>query len=140
MSEVMRIPNGAVMGPEMILPDQRNWGDYHQFLERNGSRRLSPGSTTFPDLKPCSHISEMTAWALRLGRAAVFAGTGLGKSLIELIGLACLRVYRRSRIALAPWPWPIRWLRKVRSSASRPSIARFPTRTVFTSSQPTMSG
>lgn len=34
------------------------------------------------DFKP--HQADITRWALRRGRAAVFAGTGLGKTLIEL--------------------------------------------------------
>ncbi len=39
-----------------------------------------------------SHQSALTAWALRRGRAAVFADTGLGKMLIEL---ACADAVRR---------------------------------------------
>lgn len=35
-----------------------------------------------PDFKP--HQADITRWSLKRGRAAVFAGTGLGKTLIEL--------------------------------------------------------
>lgn len=84
--EVIHMPPGCSMGAEMILPNQRNWGEYNRFLE---GKRLAPivsGLTEIPPLNPAMfpHQRDVTAWALRLGRAAVFAGTGLGKSLIEL--------------------------------------------------------
>jgi superfamily II DNA or RNA helicase len=84
--EIIHMPPNAVMGAEMILPNQRNWGEYDRFLE---GKRLAPivsGLTEIPPLNPAMfpHQCDVTAWALRLGRAAVFAGTGLGKSLIEL--------------------------------------------------------
>lgn len=60
---------------------------YLDFLNR---KRISDPATGFdivprlPDyLKP--HQRDIVSWALRRGRAAVFAGTGLGKTLIELI-------------------------------------------------------
>ena len=86
MKEIIHMPPGCSMGSEMILPDQRNWGEYERFLE---GKRLAPivsGLTEIPPLNPAMfpHQRDVTAWALRLGRAAVFAGTGLGKSLIEL--------------------------------------------------------
>ena len=31
--ELVEMPERAVMGAEMILPNQRNWQDYEQFLE-----------------------------------------------------------------------------------------------------------
>ena len=80
------MPPGASIAPEMILPDQRNWGNYERFLR---NKRFTPnvaGLTSIPEL--CSamfpHQRDVTSWALRLGRAAAFLGTGMGKSLIEL--------------------------------------------------------
>jgi len=44
------------------------------------------GLTDIPDLPDAlfPHQSDIVKWALRRGRAALFAGTGLGKSLMEL--------------------------------------------------------
>ena len=59
---------------------------YSQFLAR---KRLSDPSTGIVDPGPMPavmkpHQRDITRWALRRGRSAVFAGTGLGKTLIEL--------------------------------------------------------
>jgi hypothetical protein len=59
---------------------------YQDFLARkhvvDPMTGLSHPSTTPDCFKP--HQSDITMWSLRRGRAAVFAGTGLGKTLIEL--------------------------------------------------------
>lgn len=59
---------------------------YSGFLAR---KRLSDPSTGFdPRRMPdwmFPHQRDITRWALRRGRAAVFAGTGLGKTAIELV-------------------------------------------------------
>ena len=44
------------------------------------------------------HQRDVTGWALRLGRAAAFLGTGLGKSLIELDWARC--VYEHTGVAV----------------------------------------
>jgi DNA modification methylase len=92
MGEVIDIPHGAVMGPEMILPDQRNWGEYQRFLDAKRFTPVTAGLLTVPplNLSMFPHQRDVTAWALRLGRSAVFAGTGLGKSLIELEWSRCV--------------------------------------------------
>lgn len=60
---------------------------YRQFLE--GKRILDPATgidhpPALPDfLFP--HQRDIVRWALRRGRAAIFAGTGLGKTLMELV-------------------------------------------------------
>lgn len=60
--------------------------DYNRFLL--SKRRTDPptGLTSIPDL-PDSLMDfqdALTTWALRRGRAAIFAGTGLGKTIMEL--------------------------------------------------------
>ena len=59
---------------------------YHEFLTRK--QIIDPmtgmsGTIKLPSvLKPHQH--DIVRWALRRGRAAIFAGTGLGKTLMEL--------------------------------------------------------
>jgi DNA modification methylase len=76
------------MGLEMIDPEERNrdYTSYEKFLE---AKRFAPrvvGLTDIPslNLSMFPHQTDVTRWALRLGRAAAFLGTGMGKSLIEL--------------------------------------------------------
>jgi len=60
--------------------------DYIQFLTRKAITDPMTGLATVPPLPAClfPHQRDIVAWALRRGRAALFAGTGLGKSLMEL--------------------------------------------------------
>ena len=63
-----------------------NHEKYMQFL---ASKRVSDPMTGMTKIRAMSsvmkpHQSDITAWSLRRGRSAVFAGTGLGKTLIEL--------------------------------------------------------
>lgn len=59
---------------------------YDDFLARKAIHDPATGiddpGALRADFKP--HQTDITRWALRRGRAAVFAGTGLGKTLIEL--------------------------------------------------------
>lgn len=60
---------------------------YDLFLAR---KRLSDPATGFRPAKPLPlwlfpHQRDITQWALRRGRAAIFAGTGLGKTAMELV-------------------------------------------------------
>ena len=48
MREIIHCPPGASMGPEMILPDQRNWGEYEKFLERKRFTPIVSGMTALP--------------------------------------------------------------------------------------------
>jgi hypothetical protein len=59
---------------------------YADFLARKTIRDPSTGLLTVPALPEAmfGFQREITTWALRRGRAALFAGTGLGKSLMEL--------------------------------------------------------
>lgn len=60
---------------------------YAEFLEHK--RMIDPmtGMSSVPDLPGFlfPHQRDIVAWALRRGRAAIFAGTGLGKTAMELV-------------------------------------------------------
>lgn len=59
---------------------------YQQFLAQKAMLDPMTGLSNIPDLPEClfPHQRDIVKWALRRGRAALFAGTGLGKSLMEL--------------------------------------------------------
>lgn len=59
---------------------------YEQFLAQKAISDPMTGLTEIPELPEClfPHQRDIVSWALRRGRAALFAGTGLGKSLMEL--------------------------------------------------------
>lgn len=60
--------------------------DYATFLAKKAVVDPMTGLADVPELPAClfPHQRDIVAWALRRGRAALFAGTGLGKSLMEL--------------------------------------------------------
>lgn len=60
--------------------------EYLDFLERKRMVDPATGLASVPPLHPAmfEFQRDITSWALRRGRAALFAGTGLGKSLMEL--------------------------------------------------------
>lgn len=59
---------------------------YIRFLTSKAISDPMTGLASVPPLPEClfPHQRDIVAWALRRGRAALFAGTGLGKSLMEL--------------------------------------------------------
>lgn len=59
---------------------------YQSFLARKAVVDPATGLSAIPPLPDAlfPHQSDIVKWALRRGRAALFAGTGLGKSLMEL--------------------------------------------------------
>lgn len=59
---------------------------YIAFLARKAISDPMTGIDSVPALPAClfPHQRDIVAWALRRGRSALFAGTGLGKSLMEL--------------------------------------------------------
>ena len=59
---------------------------YHDFLARKAISDPATGLACVPPLPEAlfPFQRDLVAWALRRGRAAIFAGTGLGKSLMEL--------------------------------------------------------
>ena len=59
---------------------------YQDFLARKAITDPMTGLSDVPALPDClfPHQRDIVAWSLRRGRSALFAGTGLGKSLMEL--------------------------------------------------------
>lgn len=59
---------------------------YEDFLASKAITDPMTGMMDIPELPSCMfpHQRDITTWALRRGRAALFAGTGLGKSIMEL--------------------------------------------------------
>ena len=59
---------------------------YEDFLDRKRMIDPDTGMVSVPDLPGFlfPHQRDIVSWALRRGRAAVFAGTGLGKTAMEL--------------------------------------------------------
>lgn len=60
--------------------------DYSAFLAQKAISDPATGLSDIPELPDClfAHQRDIVKWALRRGRAALFAGAGLGKSLMEL--------------------------------------------------------
>lgn len=78
---------------------------YHQFLARKAIVDPPTGLDVIPDLPEAMFAfqRDIVRWALKRGRAAVFAGTGLGKSLMELSWAdAVCRSTGRKVLHLAP--------------------------------------
>ena len=73
---------GVVMGPEFL--EHRD--SYAEFLKDKAIVSHAHGLDEIPPLHASMfpHQVDVTKWALRLGKAAAFLGTGLGKTLIEL--------------------------------------------------------
>ena len=67
----------------------RNMSDHSRYLDFLARKRVvdpMTGMKSVPDLHPAMkpHQRDISSWSLRRGRSAVFAGTGLGKTMIEL--------------------------------------------------------
>lgn len=71
---------------DAVVRGQAGRDAYEQFL---ATKRIIdpetgiPGAIELPEVM-MPHQRDITRWALRRGRAAIFAGTGLGKTLMEL--------------------------------------------------------
>ena len=59
--------------------------EYQEFIAAKSIQAKAHGFTEIPPLHPgmFPHQRDVTGWALRLGKAAAFLGTGLGKSARE---------------------------------------------------------
>jgi hypothetical protein len=78
---------------------------YADFLASKQIADPATGLASIPDLHPdmFDFQRDITGWALRRGRAALFAGTGLGKSLMELAWAdAVYRATGKDILHLAP--------------------------------------
>jgi len=78
---------------------------YHDFLAQKRVADVVSGMTKPPELSSFlfAHQHDIVRWALIRGRAAVFAGTGLGKTLIELEWLDKIaRFTNRPVLLIAP--------------------------------------
>ena len=60
--------------------------EYESFLARKTLRVQAAGLTVIPELNPLlfPYQRDVLQWCLRLGKAAAFLGTGMGKSFLEL--------------------------------------------------------
>lgn len=102
-------------------------GAYEEFLARKRIVDPSTGMRIMPDLpgfmKP--HQRDIAAWALRRGRAAVFAGTGLGKTLIELVwGGEVARHTGKPVLAFAPLAVSAQHIREASKFGLHAELAR----------------
>lgn len=78
---------------------------YANFLAAKAISDPMTGLASVPALPAClfPHQRDITSWSLRRGRSAVFAGTGLGKSMIELSwGCEVARETKRQVVHFAP--------------------------------------
>lgn len=59
---------------------------YEEFLDRKAILDIRSGMDVVPELNPKLQLHQplIVKWALRKGRAAIFAGTGLGKTFMQL--------------------------------------------------------
>jgi hypothetical protein len=95
--------------------------NYDAFLER---KRISDPATGIKDSIDLPsfmfpHQRDITQWALRRGRAAVFAGTGLGKTAMELVWADNVARYTgKPVLVLRHWQSRISMFEKALNSAS----------------------
>lgn len=95
---------GCGMSPERVVIGNAD-RDYSAYVARKLSRvpptGISGGFVVPGSMFP--HQSALTAWAIRRGRAAIFADTGLGKSRMQLAWAdAVVRHTKRPALILAP--------------------------------------
>lgn len=79
--ESVHFDPGVVMGPEFLEHRDK----YAEFIAAKSFTSQEFGLKEIPSLHPRMHPTQVdvTGWALRLGKAAAFLGTGMGKTLIE---------------------------------------------------------
>lgn len=76
----------TTLPPMIKLPPLPDVDPYLAFLARKLKRDPDTGFRTLPELSPMlfDFQRDIVRWALRRGRAAIFANTGMGKSFMEL--------------------------------------------------------
>ncbi|RWN11779.1 DEAD/DEAH box helicase [Mesorhizobium sp.] len=78
---------------------------YRDFLAAKRLADVASGMAALPELPDYlfPHQRDIVRWSLKRGRAAVFAGTGLGKTLMELVWARCVAQHTgRPVLLLAP--------------------------------------
>lgn len=86
----LEIENLAMLAAsEVVAVEPTNYEasmSYQQFIATKTVLAQPTGISDFGDLPPAllPHQADLVKWALRRGRAAIFADTGLGKTLMEL--------------------------------------------------------
>jgi DNA modification methylase/superfamily II DNA or RNA helicase len=102
--EEITMDDGVVMGPEIIDPLQCK-SEYERFLFEKTIVHKPSGLTTIDTLPSLMfpHQRDVTEWALKLGKSAVFLGTGMGKTYIELEWARQVSIHTSGRVLiLAP--------------------------------------
>lgn len=76
--------------------------DYQDFLAKKQFSVQPAGLHSVPALnaKMFPHQRDVCSWALRMGRAATFLGTGMGKTLIELEWARCVSEHTKMPVLL----------------------------------------
>ena len=96
--------------------------NYEEFLISKSVIDPDTGLTSIPALNPMlyPHQSDMVKWALRRGRAALFADCGIGKGPMQMEWAdkqphECIIAARSPRIAGLRWrsTWRRRWRGKL---------------------------
>lgn len=103
-AELFTCDPGVTQGPEFSDPMAR-FTEYDRFLLDKQFRIQATGLCDVPPLnnKMFAYQKDVCSWALRMGRSAVFLGTGTGKSIIELEWARCVSQHTKSPVlVLAP--------------------------------------
>lgn len=76
--------------------------NYAEFIDSKRITIAPAGLSRVPPLNPMlfEFQRDITAWALRRGRAAIFAGTGLGKSFMELQWAKCIADHTKKPVVI----------------------------------------
>ena len=83
------------VGASAVVGAEGKVRSYAEFLEAKALSDPATGMVDVPDLSPAlfQFQRDIVSWALRRGRAAVFAGTGLGKTLMEMAWAEAVATY-----------------------------------------------
>jgi hypothetical protein len=96
------LPVHSVYGGLMSMQGGVRVDGYADFLARKAFYAPMAGIANHGDLCPAlkPFQRDLTSWALRRGRAAIFAGTGLGKTLMQLSWADAVARYTGGRVLI----------------------------------------
>ena len=82
----MIVEDEKIGATDSLYPGENGSVRYEEFIAKKSFSPVSSGITGAINLsnKMFPHQRDVAQWALRLGKAAAFLGTGMGKTLIEL--------------------------------------------------------